>query len=158
MSYPLFLLCRPSWTRKFMMLQECTSLVNCNRIKVRKMCWCWRPAAFYPKACNGQFCQHFSWNPVGVWDCYWPTLSLHYPCTIPSTTIYLLLYNHISIKAIFLRPKAMAAGVLLCCGLDFFFAETKIKQQIRPKNSYHTSNNYKIWLLLLHYIKSQRSP
>lgn len=152
MSYPLFLLCRPSWTRKFMMLQECTSLVNCNRINVRKMCWSWRPTAFCPKPCNGQFCQQFSWNPDAVWDCYWPTLSLHYPSTIPSTTIYLLLYNHVSIKAIFLRPKATAAGVLAW----IFFAEPKFKEQIRPKNPYHTSNNYKI-LLLLHYIKSQRS-
>lgn len=34
----------------------------------------------------------------------------------------------------------MAAGVL---GIFFFFAEQKIKQQIRPQRPYHTSNNYK---------------
>lgn len=36
----------------------------------------------------------------------------------------------------------MAAGVL--GWFFYFFAEPKIKQKIRPKKPYHTSNKYKI--------------
>lgn len=95
------------------MLEQWTCLVNRNGINRLKMCWSWRPTAFCPNPCNGQFCQRFSWNSDAVWDCYWPVQRLRYPSLSPSTTIYLLLYNHVSIKAIFLRPRAMAAGVLL---------------------------------------------